>query len=214
MSLLVRSATGRVLLGLVLLLGLPATSAADWHLTPLIGYTFKGSTTLVDLKGAAEVRHWNYGGAVMLLGDGPVGLEAFFLHTPGFFQRGGEGLVVSFDVVSSRTDALMGNAVLTVPRRLNRYGLRPYVSGGLGLLHASSRDQLNVTPVRLNLLGMNVGAGAVGLLSDRVGLRFDLRYIRKVQGPDPEAIESPPVPPGLPIRLRYWTSTLGVVFRY
>ena len=209
-----RTAAGRVLLGLVLLLAVPATSAADWHLTPLIGYTFKGSTTLIDLKGAAEMRHWNYGGAVMLLGDGPLGLEAFFLHTPGFFQREGEGLVVGFDVVSSRSDALMGNAVVTTPRRWNRYGLRPYASGGLGLLHASSRDQLNVTPVRVNLLGMNVGTGAVGLLSDRVGLRFDLRYIRKVQGPDPENLDVPPVPAGLPIRLRYWTSTLGVVFRY
>ena len=203
-----------MLLGLVLLLGVPATSTADWHLTPLIGCTFKGSTTLIDLEGAAEMRHWNYGGAVMLLGDGPLGLEAFFLHTPGFFQREGEGLVVSFDVGSSRTDVLMGNAVLTIPRGWNRYGLRPYASGGLGLLHASSRDLLNVTPVRLNLLGMNVGAGGLGLLSDRVSLRFDLRYIRKVQGPDPEAIESPPVPPGLPIRLRYWTTTLGVVIKY
>jgi opacity protein-like surface antigen len=205
---------GTVLALTGLLLVIPtARASAEWHFAPLVGYTFKGSTTLVDLEDATAERHWNFGGAVALLGEGPIGVEGYFVYTPGFFQREGGGFVGGGDVISSYTYTLMGNAVLTTPRRWNEYGLRPYVSGGLGLLRVSAKDQFNVTPIRLNLLGMNVGGGAVGFLSDRVGLRFDLRYFRKIQGPDVETLEIP-VSRGEPIRLRYWTTAIGVVIKY
>jgi hypothetical protein len=107
----------------------------------------------------------------------------------------------------------MGNAVLATPRRWNRYGLRPFVSGGIGLLHASRSDTLGIIPINdLDLLGMNIGGGAVGMVTERVGIRFDLRYLRKIEGPDETTID-PPVAFG-PIRLRYWTTTFGVVFKY
>ncbi len=106
----------------------------------------------------------------------------------------------------------MGNAVLTTPRAWNQYGLRPYVSGGIGLLHASRADARNLTTFSLDLLGMNAGGGAVGFLSDRIGLRFDLRYFRKIQGPVEDELDFP-VSIG-PIRLRQWTTSLGVVIKY
>jgi hypothetical protein len=193
----------------------PASSAAEWQFAPFVGLTFKGSTTLVDLEAATGTTHWNFGGAATLLGGGPLGLEAVYLHTPGFFERDEKDLDainLPASITESRVYALMGNAVLTIPRRWNRYGLRPYLSGGLGLIHVTSQDQLDNVPIRLNLLGMNIGGGGVGFLSDRVGLRFDLRYFRKVQGPDEEGLQ-PPVSFG-PIRLRYWTLSTGVVLKY
>jgi len=198
---------------ILIVLGAAARAGAEWQFTPVVGYTFKGSTTLVDLENAAGTRHWNLGGAITVIGDFPLGVEAHFVYTPGFFERVGTGTVGSLDVISSRTYALMGNAVIAMPRSWNRYGLRPFASGGLGLLHASAQDQLNLLPFRINLLGMNVGGGAVGFVSDRVGLRFDLRYFRNVQGPDIEDLD-PPISSGLPVRLRYWTASIGVVFRY
>jgi hypothetical protein len=59
---------------------------------------------------------------------------------------------------------------------------------------------------------MNAGGGAVGFLADRVGLRFDLRYLRKIQGPAAEDLDFA-ISIG-PIRLRPWTTSLGVVFMY
>jgi hypothetical protein len=105
----------------------------------------------------------------------------------------------------------MGNVVLTLPRAFaGRTGLRPSVSGGLGLIHAAARDQLAVFPYRLSLWGMNVGADAVGPLSDRVGLRFDVRYFRNVRGVPQDELEVP-VTIGEPVRLRYWTASIGLV---
>lgn len=197
----------------LLLAAFPVASSAEWQIAPFLGYAFNGATTLIDLEDATAERHWNFGGSTTLLGDGPLGVEGYFVYTPGFFQREGGGTVVGRDVVSSYTFALMGNVVLTTPRRWNEYGLRPYVSGGMGLLRVSAKDQLNVLPIRLNLLGMNLGGGAVGFLSDRVGVKFDIRYFRKIQGPDVETLEVP-VSAGEPIRFRFFTASFGLVLKY
>lgn len=200
-------------LAILLSLMAPADAAAQWQFAPFVGYTYNGATTLVDLERGSEVTHWHFGGAVTLLGDSPFGVEGYFVRTPSFFQNENSDCnVAATCVTSSRTYALMGNVVLATPRNWNRYGLRPYVSGGLGLLHASRAAVQNVLPINLDLLGMNLGGGAVGFVSDRVGLRFDLRYFRKIEGPEEDTLD-PPVSIG-PIRLRYWTTSVGVVVRY
>jgi hypothetical protein len=199
-----------VLAGL-LVLCVPARGSAEWQFAPFLGYTFRGATTLY-VQDAAEQRHWHIGGAVKIIGEGPLGVEGLLVYTPAFFQFRGDA-IQEVRVTSSRTVALMGNAVVTAPRHWTQYGLRPYVSGGIGLLHASADDLLNVLPIDLNLLGMNAGGGAVGFITDRVGLRFDLRYIRAIHGPSPEELEVP-VTSFQPVRLRYWTGSVGIVFRY
>ena len=208
-----RSALSVLFAATLFTLAVPARVSAEWHFTPLVGYTFNSATTLDDPEGGSETTHWHFGGSVMLTGGGPLGVEGLFLRTPGFFQN--ENAVCNITVTcveSSRSYAFMGNVVLSTPRAWNRYGLRPYVSGGLGLLHASREAVQNIIPINLDLLGMNVGGGAVGLITDRVGVRFDLRYFRKIEGPDEDSLD-PPVAFG-PIRLRYWTTSVGVVIKY
>ena len=193
---------------------MPGAAAAEWQFTPFLGQTFAGSTTLVDFFNAADNGHWNFGGVVTLIGDGPFGGEAYYVRTPSFFQ-GSSSIVVlpgGPTITGSRTDAFMGNAVLALPRAFNRYGLRPFVSGGVGRIRASY-DEL-VLPLRVNLLGMNVGAGAVGFITDRVGLRFDARYFRNLRGVSEEDAPLAPTTGGEPVRLRYWTASIGVVFKY
>ena len=196
----------------VLLVSVPASARAEWHLTPFLGLTFKGDTTLFDYEQATDKRHWTFGGSVALMGGGPVGVEGLVVYTPGFFQQdnppsGVDGEVPP-DIVASRTLAIMGNVVLTTPRSWNLYGLRPFVSGGIGLLQATATDALELFPVNTNLLGYNVGGGAVGFLNDRVGLRFDLRYFRNLKpSDDPENAIGP-------VRLSYWTGSVGVVLKY
>lgn len=177
-------------------------AAAEWHITPMLGLTMLGSTTIVDVEAATGNRHWNLGGAVTLLGGGILGAEVLTIWTPGFFDRGDAEPNL---VESSRTLSLMGNAVLTTPRSWTEYGLRPFVSGGFGLLHAASDNLL--LPVSSNFTGFNIGAGAIGFLSDRTGLRFDIRYhsTLKVSGEGPFSLGE--------VHLRYVTATVGLVFR-
>jgi hypothetical protein len=195
-----------IALSAMLLAALPARAEAEWQLAPFIGWTFHTGTTLFDPAFGTEETHWNFGTSVSLLGAGPVGVEALFVYTPDLFG-GGEGSVVS----TSRSIALMGNVVLTTPRSWNEYGLRPFVSGGLGLLHAG-RDDLASALRNHNIVGLHVGGGAVGFLTTNTGLRFDLRYFRHLQ---PDAVEpDEEVDSFGDVELSYWTATIGVVFRF
>lgn len=203
-----RASLGFVLILLVSGL-LPRPAAAEWHLTPLFGFTFKGDTTLinetVEFVSAASKVHWNFGGAATLIGAGPLGVEALFLYTPGFLQQ-------DLGVIrSSRTIGLMGNVVLAAPRGWNEYGLRPFVSGGLGLLRTSAEDlnEVDLFGKPVNLLGFDIGGGAVGFITDRTGVRFDLRYFRHVR-PGEELTGNS----FGPVELSYWNASIGFVIRY
>ena len=204
----------RLAAGIVFLF--PAAARAEWQFTPFLGYTFNGSTNLLDFallnnRTANDEPRVSLGGSVRLTGDGPFGVEGYAVYTPGFFDA--KQFDINLPRVSdSRTYAVMGNAVLTTPRAWNNYGLRPAISGGIGLIHAAATDERDVLPFSINLWGMNVGGGAVGFLSDRVGLRFDVRYFRSIKSVPVEDLEVP-VTLGQPVRLSYWTAAFGIVFK-
>jgi outer membrane protein with beta-barrel domain len=191
----------------------PRAAGAEWQFTPFVGLTFKGNTSIVDetVDGnrASSKVHRNFGGSVSFLGGGIFGVETIFNWTPGFFQQGDLDLIEE-----SRAITWMGNVVVTTPRRWTEYGLRPFVSGGFGLLKPTVRRTPASTgpplpDVDLNLAGFNVGGGAVGFLSARTGLRFDFRYYSTIRPTNEEggiSIENR-------VRLRYMTASVGVVFR-
>jgi hypothetical protein len=192
------------------MLAVPQLADAEWHVTPMLGVTFGGRTTLFDPQVAAGKHHVDFGGAVTLLGAGVIGAETIVVFTPGFFET--DRTLLGTDtsrvqVKTSRTIAMMGNVVFTTPRRWTEYGLRPFVSGGMGMLQASQTQVTPVLPVHARLGGFNVGGGAIGFLSARTGVRFDLRYYGTLHGTDqgPAAI-------GL-ARLHYMTASVGLVLR-
>lgn len=197
----------RLALCCVLLLAFARPAAAEWHIVPMLGLTMLGSTSINDNELATGKRHRNFGGAVSLLGSGLLGAEVVTFWTPGFFDRD-EAAFETDLVASSRTLSLMGNVVVTAPRRWTEYSLRPFVSGGFGLIHVSKTDIPKfIFPVDLNLLGFNVGGGAIGFLTERTGLRFDVRY-HSVLNPS----EHGPISTG-DVHLRYVTASVGLVFR-
>jgi hypothetical protein len=191
----------------------PGRAFAEWQLAPFVGFSFLGETNLNVTE--MSPRHWNIGATARLLGGGPLGVEALFLYVPGAFQSlelDPISLPSEPTITESLSLALMGNLVLTTPRTWNEYGLRPYVSGGFGLMHAWHDEQS--FPARANVPGYNVGGGAVGFLSDRVGLRFDLRFFRTLPPgaePNGEIVTNDGVSR---LRIQYWTGTVGVVFKY
>ena len=196
----------RVLAAYAILTVAFATEArAEWQFAPFFGLTFNGDTSLANVEQGAEKVHWNFGGTVTLVGEWPIGVEGLFNYTPQFFEGGDDRPNL---IESSRALALMGNVVLTVPRSWNEYGLRPFVSGGIGLLSVSVTDVPGALTFREHLLGYNVGGGAVGFITNRTGLRFDLRYYSNLKPSDESGVSIGRV------RLSYWTGSVAVVIRY
>ena len=207
-----RAVRGVVLCGLLVVLR-PAAAHAEWQFAPFLGFSFGGDTNLVVTQ--VVDRHWNLGGAVRLVGAGPIGLESVFVYVPGIFETPPpdpfSNTPPSQAITKSHSFALMGNVVLTTPRAWNQYGLRPFISGGLGLLRVSHNDI--AFPARGNLPAYNVGGGAVGFLTDKVGLRFDLRYYRTLP-PGQEPGDQTVTEFQDRVHVHYWTGSVGVVFKY
>jgi len=111
-------------------------------------------------------------------------------------------------VLTSRTISAMGNIVVTTPRRWTEYSLRPFVSGGFGVIKVSKTEVKPVFSFNSNLPGFNIGGGAIGFLSKRTGIRFDLRYYSSLARSD----EGDDVSFG-PVHIRYMTASVGVVLR-
>ncbi len=203
----------RVCTWILVLTALATPASADWHFTPFLGATFGGSTTIVDLETGAEKTRTHYGVAVSRIGKYPLGIEALFVYVPGFFEGTDPNPISEPDileprVLSSRVLGLMGNVIFATPREWNEYGLRPFVSGGLGLLHASQRDNFGVFPITRNILGWNAGGGATGFLSVSTGVRFDVRYYSNLQPADTSGESFARE------HLSFWTASVGLVLRY
>ena len=193
--------------GVLFALTFPSVAAAEWHFVPNIGWTFQADTSFLDLDQGTSKVHWTFGGTVTLVGSGILGVEGMINWTPGFFTN--EDLAEpARNVSKSHALALMGNAVLTTPRNWTEYGLRPFLSGGFGMLGFSRTEVNNVFPDERNFPAFNIGGGAIGFLSKRTGVRFDLRYYSNLG--EPTAASESCIGT---CHLRYMTFTAGVVIR-
>jgi len=186
----------------LLAFGRPA-AAADRQIRPFVGFTFGGSTTLVDLDNAVEKHHGMIGVTNAILGD-VVGIDIDLARGPGFFQSGDRHLVLESSVTT-----LMGNVVVAAPRRLTEYTLRPYIVGGLGLLRVNALDYFGVLLVADSFLAYDIGGGAIGFVTNRVGVCWDVRRFRNVVRSGQTRGVSVDTE-----RLSYWRATMGLAIRY
>lgn len=172
----------------------------------MIGVSFGKGTNLLDLDEGRERSHRNFGVTVSRLGGGILGFEGGLVLTPRFFQN-----LDPPRVESSRTLTLMGNVVLTTPRLWTEYSLRPFISGGVGMLDMLIQQDVEDSPgsVDASVWGVNVGAGAIGFLSDRTGVRFEARYFSTLGRKD-LGLATVDVSPA---RLHYFTASIGLVIR-
>ena len=198
-----------VVLCLFLLGACASEAAAEWHFVPMAGLTMFGSTSMFDPESGTGRRHLNAGATVSWLSRGIFGVEAMTIWTPNFFAGELESEFLDADanrslVESSRALSLMTNVVVTLPQRWTEYGLRPFISGGFGLMHARTISE--VFPTTVNVRGINIGGGAVGFLTNDTGLRFDVRYhstLNRLEG----------APAFGDAHLRYVTASIGLVIR-
>ncbi|MGD9906785.1 MAG: outer membrane beta-barrel protein [Vicinamibacterales bacterium] len=192
----------RLLVTALVLLSSAAPAQADIFLSPFAGLKFKGSTNELDLGNGAEDAKLSIGAAAVVIADRGVGFEAELGYNPRFFEAGAGDLVTSSGVTT-----LFGNVMLALPISITRESLRPYAVGGLGWVHAAANDQIGFNAVSNDFLGLALGLGAIGFVSDTTGLRFDLRYIKSISSADVSDLNQESA------RISFWRATIGLVFR-
>ncbi|HEY6359956.1 MAG TPA: hypothetical protein VIX63_02565 [Vicinamibacterales bacterium] len=190
----------------------PAGAAADWYFTPFFGWDFGANTTLADLQyiGASRTKVTFGGSAALTIGI--VGVEADYAFIPQFFLNPDPepSPIPPPPVLGSHVQTITGNVILLAPLTWTRESLRPYLVGGLGWMDASVTYAAaeEAIPVNCSLTALNVGGGAIGMLGDRAGLRFDFRRFRGISPTSSSclSVSSP--------RVNFWRASVGVTLRY
>lgn len=183
----------------MLIVTTPAGAFADWFINPFIGAKFRGQTNAVNLEDGASNTKLTIGVSGAILSEEVFGVEAEFGYSPRFFERsGGSGLVARSNVAT-----LTGNVLVALPKRITQDSLRPYGVVGVGLIHIGIDDLLGILPVDTNLLGINVGAGAIGRLTNRTSLRFEVRHFRTAAREEADL-------PFSGTRLSFWRASIGI----
>ena len=184
----------------------PARASADWLFTPFLGSNFGGSADIgapnEDFNDEFN-RKLTYGASFEWMGGGIFGFGVDFGYSPNFFgvtDSNGIDLVGDGNVTT-----LMGNVILGAPLG----PVRPYASGGVGMIKTHVDDAGQFFDVNRSDLGYDVGAGVMGFFNDNVGLRGDIRYFRSVH--DNSDSDSIDLSLG---SFKFWRGSVGVTFKF
>ncbi len=198
-------------LALMVFVAAPAKASADWLFTPFIGMNWGGSAEFTDFAGDFEdefEQKVNFGASLSWMGAGALGFEVDFGYSPNFFQNtAGDD---DFEYGDSNVTTLMANLKVGAPfGGQTGGGIRPYASGGLGLIKTRIDDPEDLFELNSTDWGFNVGGGVTGFFSDNFGLQGDVRYFRSLQDNEPDdefdlALGS----------FNFWRGTVGLVFRF
>jgi opacity protein-like surface antigen len=187
------------LLAALVLTLVPGAASADWLFTPNLGTVFGGD--------ASGREHLTYGASIGWMGAGVFGWEADFAYTPEFCEGDDDDVDL---VDSSNATTFMLNAIIGIPAGgTTGGGFRPYFSGGIGMMQTNVTGTNALFKVDNSEFGINLGAGAIGFVSDHVGIRGDVRYFRSLSDPDEDN--------EFDIALGdfdYWRATVGLTFRW
>jgi opacity protein-like surface antigen len=186
-----------------LMLLLASNAAADWLFTPFLGGTFAPQIPIVNLEQSAGTTKVVVGGSTALLSDGIFGIEGDFGYSPRFFERSSQFLNAGSNVMT-----FLGNVVVALPLSVTRESLRPYAVGGIGLIHAAAAALVvQELDIDRNLLGYDLGGGAIGMFDPNVGVLFDLRRFQTVHELENQLTQQRS-------HLSFWRATVGVTIRY
>jgi opacity protein-like surface antigen len=196
-----------VLISALSLALLPATaSAQSWFFSPFIGANFGGNASFGDFDDVDDEFEKRVDfGATIGWNPNVVGFEVDLGWSPNFFEdTTGDR---NFNFGDSNVTTLMGNLLISAPPGT---GIRPYASGGLGLMRARATvDDGLFNDLAVNDLGINFGGGINGQFSDNVGLRGDIRYFRSLQDNEPDD----EFDIGL-ADFNFWRGSVGLTFRW
>jgi len=169
----------------------PSSADAQVFLTPYAGATFGAD---------APTTKPNFGASLTFMGK-VAGFEVDLGYTPDFFDEDSDVVLIG----DSNVTTLMGSLVIGP----GGGPVRPYGVIGLGLLRSRVDGGDLFDDISTNSFGFNAGFGVMGLVSDHVGFRGDVRYFRSLE--DPEVDDDFDVSVG---NFDFWRATGGVTFRF
>jgi opacity protein-like surface antigen len=174
-----------------LAIGGASQASAETILTPYAGAVFSGDT---------PKSHVVYGGSLAFTPHTGLGFEIDFALAPDFFDSD------AFAVPDSNLTTLMGNLMFSgaVGGKSRIYG-----SAGGGLMKSSVDDADDFFDVSRNDFGVNAGGGIIIGLSDKVGIRGDIRYFRNIGDDEPD--NEFDIDFG---SFSYWRGTGGIAFTF
>ena len=187
-----RAIKALVLTGVLAVLWAPTQARADGYVSPWAGVNFGNDQAEGD---------WAFGVNAGAMGAGIIGGELDFGFAPNFFGESVDNHVMN----------VMGNLIIGVPvGGTSGPGIRPYVTGGLGLIRTSIDSSVaGVDAFTTNDFGFNLGAGAMGFFNDHFGLRGDVRYYRTLNedSGDDELVDFDLG------AFDFWRASIGIVIR-
>jgi len=180
-----------------------APARADWFVTPFFGGNFSGATDQPLFgKTDAITNPSTFGVSGGWMINGWLGAEGDVAYAPQFFDSD-NGFIAKRSVTT-----VMGNARVAIP--LGQGGrLRPYASGGVGLLRPNLAEAGDGAAVQGSKFAWNVGGGLTGFLNDHVGVNGDIRYLRamdKNEEPNPFGVQFD--------GLDFWRGSVGVTLKW
>ena len=175
-------------------LSIPAQARADWLFTPYVGANVGGDT---------EKNTVNFGGSLGFMGAGVFGFEIDFGYSPNFFDND------EVTSIGGNVTSLMGNVIIGIPiGGQSGGGVRPYVSGGAGLIRSKLDDVDDFFDLTENSFGINAGGGVMIFFSDNIGIRGDMRYFRSLKRDSRDSLD-------LSLgSFDFWRASAGVTFRF
>jgi hypothetical protein len=143
----------------------PVPARAEGFFSPWAGVNFGNEPS--DGRGAFGISAGSMGGGV-------IGGEFDFGYSPSFF--GDQDLFGSNNLMT-----VMGNLIIGIPiGGQTGGGVRPYATGGVGLIRTDIDGIFEDAGVSENDFGLNLGGGVMGFFGDHFGVRGDLRYFRTI----------------------------------
>ena len=182
---------------------MPARAQTDLLVIPFFGLKFGGQTSIAIGEPTVGEKKLTFGVSTTVLSDKFLGVEADIEQIPQFFGPG-----LKSTVSSSGVTTLTGNVIVAVPKAITQESLRPYVVGGVGLMHARLSTQVSLLDTKSNLLGLDIGGGVIGFISPRAGARFELRRFKNLTDDKTGAVTIGGT------KLSFWRLTAGLVLRY
>jgi hypothetical protein len=180
---------------------------ADWLITPWIATSFAIDTTFLTLEtGARDRQYAMFGVSGSWLSNQILGVEAEFAAAPGFFEVDEPGNPLNSLLQASHLVTMFGNVIVATPLAVSGDSLRPYLLSGLGWMHSTLDDQIGLLESD-DSLGLQLGGGAIGFVSNRIAVRFDLRNIRTLSRATTLTGERD-------WKLSFWRASVGVAIRY
>ena len=168
----------------------PRPAEADGFVVPwLAGNTGANAGGLID-----------FGASVGATAAGVVDVDFDLGYSPDFFGSGMNSYVLTS----------MGNVTVGIPfGGMQAHRVRPYLTGGVGLIRTRLDDPLSRYSLARNMVGFDVGGGVTAFFSGHLGVRADLRHIRSPQ----DNTATNPFNQFDLGNFHYWRSSIGLVIR-